>query len=312
MTTTTGAGRMQAAGRALVAVAALALLPGCAVHRLVADQVGDALAAGGDVYASDPDVELIGAATPFGLKFMESVLADTPRHEGLLLSLARGYTQYGYAYVELPADALEARDVAAAYAERDRARRLYLRARDYGLRGLDVAHPGLAARLAADPRATVAALAPRDVPLMYWTAAAWGAAIALGKDDAFLVAGLPSVRALAARALELDESFDAGTLHVLAISLTMSEARPEAERLAAARAHLARALELSGGVLAAPYVSYAEAVSVPTANRSEFDALLARALAIDPAAAPHARLANELFQRRARALKARAGDLFTD
>lgn len=312
MRTRTGAGQLRAARRALVALATLALTSGCAVHRLVADQLGDALAAGGDVYAADPDLELVGAASPFGLKLMESVLADTPRHEGLLLSLARGYTQYSYAFVEMPADALEARDVTAAYAERDRARRLYLRARDYALRGLALGHPDLAARLAADPAGATATLARRDVPLMYWAAASWGAAIALGKDDAFLVAGLPEVRALAARALALDESFDAGTLHVLAISLTMSEARPEAERLAIARTHLARAVELSGGALAAPYVSYAEAVSVPTANRAEFDRLLGQALAIDPAAAPHARLANELFLRRARALKARAGELFTD
>jgi predicted anti-sigma-YlaC factor YlaD len=59
-------------------------------------------------------------------------------------------------------------------------------------------------------------------------------------------------------------------------------------------------------------VTYAEAVAVPTANRAEFDAMLGKALAIDPAAAPHTRLANELFQRRARSLKARAGDLFTE
>ena len=310
MTTTSAA--VRAARTALAAAAALALLPGCTVHRLVADRVGDALAWSGDVYASDPDVELVGAATPFGLKLMESVLADTPRHEGLLLALARGFTQYSYAYVELPADALEARDVTGAYAERDRARRLYLRARDYGLRGLEVGHPDVAARLAADPRAAVAALGRRDAPLMYWTAAAWGAAIALGKDDAFLVAGLPAVRALAGRALELDEGFDGGSLHVLAISLVMSESRPEAERLSAARRHLDRALELSGGALAGPYVSYAEAVSVPTGNRAEFDALIGQALAVDVAAAPHARLANELFQRRARALKARAADLFAE
>jgi predicted anti-sigma-YlaC factor YlaD len=151
----------------------------------------------------------------------------------------------------------------------------------------------------------------RDVALVYWTAAAWGAAIALGKDDAFLVAGLPSVRSLAARALELDESWESGAVHVLFVSLVMSEPRPEAERVAAARGHLERALELSGGVQAAPYVSYAEAVCVPRGDRAGFDAMLTRALAIDPVAAPRARLANELFQRRARALRARVDQLFT-
>ena len=310
MATKTDARRLRTAATLAVLVAAL-LLQGCAVQRLIVNRVGDALAGGGDVYAMDEDVELVGAATPFGLKLLESLLAESARHPGLLLALARGFTQYGYAYVELPADALEDRDVEAAYAARARARRLYLRARDYGLRGLESVHPGIGARLAADPRTALAMLERRDVPLTYWTAAAWGAAIALGKDDAFLVAGLPSVRALAARALELDESWDRGALHVFAVSLVMSEPRPQAERIAAARGHLARALELSGGAQAAPYVSFAEAVCVPRGDRAEFDAMLTRALAIDPAAAPRARLANELFQRRARALRARVDQLFT-
>ncbi|MBS0374842.1 MAG: hypothetical protein JSR73_09675 [Proteobacteria bacterium] len=298
--------------RALAALATLALFAGCSAERLVANRVGDALATGGDVYASDPDVELVGAATPFGLKLMESVLADTPRHPGLLLALSRGFTQYAYAYVEMPADALESRDLEAAYAERDRARRLYLRARDYGLRGLEVAHPGIGAALGTDPAAALAGAKPRDVPLLYWTAASWGAAIALGKDDAYLVAGLPAVRALAARGLALDEGYESGALHLLAISLVMSEARPEAARVAEARAHFDRALALSGGAQVAPYVTYAEAVAAATANRADFDAMLERALAVDLAARPNARLANELFLRRARALKARRAEFFPD
>jgi len=287
-------------------------LGGCSAHRLVVDKVADALSQSGSVYASDPDVELVGAATPFGLKLLESLLAETPRHPGLLLALTRGFTQYAYAFVEMPADALEARDVEAAYAGRDRARHLYLRARDYGLRGLEVAHPGDTAELATQPAALIAHAGRRDVPLMYWTAASWGAAISLGKDDAFLVAALPTVRALAARALELDESYDGGALHVLAISLVMSEPRAAQERIADAQAHLERALALSHGAQAAPYVTYAEAVSVPAGRRAEFEALLGKALAVDAAAVPDERLTNEIFQRRARALLARTGELFTE
>ena len=167
-------------GRSVMQLAALVLaglaLGGCSAHRLVVDKVADALSAGGSVYASDPDVELVGAATPFGLKLMESLLADSPRHPGLLLALSRGFTQYAYAYVEMPADALESHDVDGAYAGRDRARRLYLRARDYGVRGLELAHPGDTASLATAPAALSAHARSADVPLMYWTAASWGAA----------------------------------------------------------------------------------------------------------------------------------------
>jgi len=65
---------------------------------------------------------------------IESLLASAPEHQGLLFAAASGFTKYSYAYVQQRADLLEDRDLAAATAERGRARRLYLRARDYGLR----------------------------------------------------------------------------------------------------------------------------------------------------------------------------------
>ncbi len=94
------------------------------------------------------------------------------------------------------ADEAEDHDVRAAAVLRERARRLYLRARDYGLRGLDMAHGGLAQGLRADRDRALRAVSADDVPLLYWTAASWGAAIATKKDDAGLLADLPLVEAL--------------------------------------------------------------------------------------------------------------------
>jgi predicted anti-sigma-YlaC factor YlaD len=295
----------------LVAGVLAAALSGCAIKPFIVNKVGNALANGGDVYASDSDVELVGAASPFGLKLLESLLAESPKHPGLLLALTRGFTQYAYAFVDAPADVLEEHDVTGAYAARERARKLYLRARDYGLRGLDVAHPGVAAQLRRDPDGALAQMRRADVPLLYWTAVAWGEAISLGKDDPYLVADLPSVQHLAARALALDESFNAGSVHSLFISLAMSEAGPEPQRVAAARQHFERAVELSHGHQAAPFVTYAESVAVPTGNRAAFDDMLERALSVDTEAEPNQRLANELFLRRARWLRGRADELFT-
>ena len=79
---------------------------------------------------------------------------------------------------------------------------------------------------------------------------------------------------------------------------------------ARARAHFDRTVALSKGQLASPFVSLAEAVSVQNQDRAEFEALLTRALAIDPDARPEWRLQNLVVQRRARWLLATAGDLF--
>ena len=297
---------------ALATAFALSAASGCSVREYAARSIGDALASGGDVYASDGDIELVGAATPFGLKTMESLLAVVPDHRGLLLAATRGFTQYAYVYVQLPADALEARDVARAYAQRDRARNLYLRARDYGLRGLGLSEGDAARALFFDPQAALSATTIEDVPLLYWTAVAWAAAIALGKDSPALIAGLPAVDALIARAVALDADFDNGTLQSFLIGYEMSRPNAAPDAPARARAHFERAVALSGGQQAAPYVSLAEAVAAPARDRQAFDALLIQALQIDPAARPDWRLANLVMQRRARWLRAHAKELFPE
>src|SRR5204863_685960 len=98
-------------------------------------------------YAADDDPELIAQAAPFSLKLIESLLEPSPKHEGLLLAAASGFTQYSYAFVQQQADFVEDTNVARASALRLRARKLDLRARDYGLRGLDVRHPGFSVSL---------------------------------------------------------------------------------------------------------------------------------------------------------------------
>lgn len=271
---------------------ALLVVQACSVRQYALNTLGDAIAGGGDTYASDGDIELVGGATPFGLKTMESLLAEVPGHRGLLLATARGFTQYAYVYVQSPAEELMERDVAAGYAQLARARGFYLRARDYGLRGLRQDK--------------------EDVPLLYWTAVAWAAAISLSKDEPAMLAGLPEVEKLIRRAQSLDADFDHGALRTFLIGYEMSRPNAAAGAEALARAHFARAIELSGGRQAGPYVSLAESVCVEKRARREFETLLGKALAVDPGARPEWRLANLVMQRRARRLLARADELFPE
>lgn len=274
------------------------LTSACSVRRVAVNQLGNALASGGTTFAADDDPELIRDAAPFSLKLMESLLAESPNHRGLLLAATKGFTQYGYAFVQPAADDLELRDVAAAAAQRERARRMYFRARNYGQRALP-----------ADLRRATKA----DVPFLYWTAAAWGAGIAISKDRPELVADVPKVGALIERALALDESFERGAIHSFLISYTMAQpgVKP-AEAVARAKKHFDRAVELGGGKLAAPFVAYAEAVCVQRQQRAEFEKLLQQALAIDVDQLPEERLANLIMQRRARWLLGKTDELFAD
>src|SRR5437773_12537341 len=77
---------------------------GCSIRRYALNKAADALAQSGASFGSDDDPELIKAAAPFSLKLMESVLAENPRHLGLLSAAAGGFTQYAYAFVQEDAD----------------------------------------------------------------------------------------------------------------------------------------------------------------------------------------------------------------
>jgi predicted anti-sigma-YlaC factor YlaD len=288
------------AGLAMLAIAILA--SGCSVQRFAANKIGDTLAASGTTYSSDDDPELIGAALPFSLKLMESVLASTPEHRALLAATSAGFTQYAYAFVQQEADAIALDDTDRAWDAWNRARRMYLRARDYGLRGLDVAVPGFSATLRTTAVTAVAQAGAAEVDLLYWTAASWAAAIALGKDDPSLVADLPLVSALIDRALAVDADWDSGAIHSFLVTYEM--ARPDVvgsfdDRVKNARKHFDQAIALTQGKAAGPYVSWAESVCLPREDRACFEEMLQAAMKINPDDYLATRLANTIFQRRA-------------
>jgi len=294
------------------AATAVLLLTGCSVQRLAVRAAAGALAGGADLYASDDDPELVREALPFGLKTIEGLLTRDPRNPGLLLAAASGFTQYSYAFIQQDADFVEATDLARATELRTRARRLYLRALGYGWRGLEADFPGLRARLQSDPGAADQALAglrKEHVPLLYWTAASWAAAIALAKDDGELSADLTTVEAMMRRALALDETWGQGVLHDFFLTYEGSRASVGGSA-ARAREHFTRAMAIAHNQRVAPLVNLAETVAVASQDRAEFESLLERALALDADAVPEQRLANLISQRRARWLLARADELF--
>jgi len=303
--------RCAVAGRLAALLLVLPVLAGCSVRALAIRALGSSLAGAGDVFASDEDPELVREALPFALKTMEALLAEQPDNRDLLLSACSGFTQYAWAFVETDALLAEPADLATARRLEDRARKLYLRGRDYCLRSLAARAPGVRSALERHPEEALEAFGGPDVELLYWTGASWGAAIALGLDRPDLTVDLPAVRALMERVLALDEGWSDGATHEAMIAL---EAVPESmggspER---AREHFERAVELAGGARAGAYVSFARSVSVPAQDVEEFRELLDRALAVDPDAVPSARLANLIAQKRARFLLDHVEDFFLD
>src|SRR5262249_6824601 len=107
-----------------------------------------------------------------------------------------------------------------------------------------------------------------------------------------------------------DEAFDHGAVHTFMITFEMSRPGAGTNAAAQSRRHFERALALSNGTDASPYVALAEAVTIQTQDVKQFESLLNQALAINPDAHPENRLVNLVMQRRARWLLSRKSDLF--
>jgi len=272
------------------------------LKRKAVGMVAQTLASSGDVFTRDDDLELVGDAIPFGLKLYESLLDSAPTNKDLLIATCSNFTQYGVAYLETDALVLgEAQHHDEVVHLNARALKLYLRAKGYCERAMEVRFPGIMQKLPADPVGALAKAEKKDVPLLYWMSASWGSAIALGVDRPDLVIDMPTVRAIAERAIALDETWSRGTLHEMFVSL---DSLPPAlggnpER---ARMHFTKAVELQKGLSPGPYVALALGVVVPAQDRAEYEKLLNEALAIDPAKDPSNQLVTLVQQRRARAL----------
>jgi len=285
---------------------------GCSIKMIAINALGNALASGSSGFAKDDDPELVRDAVPFALKTIESLIDSAPKHQGLLRAACSGFTQYAYAFIQQEADFIDAQDMDRATAMRKRAKKLYLRGRDYGIRAFEVEFPGFGDALRKAPDAALAKLGKKHVTLIYYTAASWAAALAIDIADSTLSVDQVVIEKLMRRALALDETYELGSLHDFFISWEAAHATTGGS-FAKAREHFARAITLAGGTRVSPFVSLAESVSLaraPEQNKKEFEQLLTEALAVDISKAPDQKLANVIAQRRAKWLLSRIDELF--
>jgi hypothetical protein len=297
--------------RVALAATLAVLLGGCSIRKTAVNKFGNALAESSANFAGDDDLELIGDAIPFGLKTMEGLLEEAPRHRGLLLACTSGFVQYAFGWVQMEADIVEAKDFQRATELRARAQKLYLRAREYGLRGLELDAPTLRSDLQRDPRAALARMKTKDVPQLYFTTLAWAGAISLKVNDSELSADQKVVEALARRALELEPCFNLGSIHEFFVSWEAARSSIGGS-LDRAREHYEADLACAQGRRAFPYVVFAENVSVAKQDKAQFKELMEKALAFDVSQKNAERVANLLAQKRARFQLGRIDELFIE
>ena len=137
-------------------------------------------------------------------------------------------------------------------------------------------------------------------------------AFSINPMDMDLGVRIPEFLAMINRAYELDPGFNKGALDDFYVIFYASLPESMGGDKTKVEAHYLLALEKSGGLSASPYVSYAQAVSIPAQDYDTFKLRLEAALAIDPDADPSNRLVNVISQRKARHLLDSASLYFID
>jgi len=195
----------------------------------------------------------------------------------LLLAVSSGFAEYGYAFVDERADETRAESLERSDALKERARKLYLAPHGYGMRGLEARYPGIGSAVDSDAAHAWPASATGTCPCSTGPQLRWpGHFHFQGRrgHDRTLAPGGSHDQPRGRTGRSVERRFRAGVL--ITLEASRSGVAPE-ELQKRMRRHFERALEISKGTRAAPYVSFAENASVPAQNAAEFRTMLEKA-----------------------------------
>ncbi|MBN2536530.1 MAG: TRAP transporter TatT component family protein [Spirochaetales bacterium] len=276
----------------------LSILAGCSINRLAVNMMTDMLAGGeSTVFTGDEDLELIGEALPFALKLYESLLEADPDNARLLLATGKAFCLYAFAYVQTPAEMLPYEEYKKQEYMLERAKKLYLRAKNHLFHALDLENPAFIKAFKENtPQNAFVLIKEKDLPYIYWTGVAWMGAITTDPFDVSLTVDLPNAAGFIMKVIEMDDSYEHGAPHELLVSYYGSLPEGMGGSEEKARFHFQKAVQYSNNQKAAPYLALATSICISRQNIEEFKELLDKVLKIDISEPSEYRLLNILAQ----------------
>jgi len=243
------------------------------------------------------DLRIIREAMPAYLLLMDGMVEAWPNNERLLLAAAQGYSSFASTVTDDQ--------------DKDFARLLYGKAREYALRSLD--RRGFTNPLEKpfdEFNEGLKGFGKKDVPYLFWAAAAWGNWISLNLGSMEALAQLPRVESMMKRVLELDERFYYGGPHLFMGVWFASRPKAFGGDLKRSQYHFLRAIELGEGKFLMSYVYYAEFHTRQAMDKDLFVSVLQKVLEAPPDHPPELTLLNAVAKKRAKELLERVEELF--
>lgn len=244
------------------------------------------------------DIELAKNAIPANLKLLEGILKNDPENKQILTTLSMGFA--GYSMLFLEAD------------EPERASRLYLRARDYGIKALG--EKGVRLKNMKDRKeglqSVLQTLGKEELQPLFWITVSWNAWINLNLDKPAALAQLNASQALLERVMEIDASYFQGLPHIL-MGVSLS-ARPPmlGGNVKQAKEHFDKALQLSDGKFFLAQYYFARYYAVRVQDKALFLRLTGEIEKMNPQELRDVCLINSVMQHKAKRLKEMVDEFF--
>lgn len=234
------------------------------------------------------DIDLVCEGAPAYLLMIDSMLVSSPKNHGLLLAGAQSFSAYATALKECGAG------------EGQRIGPIADKAKLYGLTLLNLHLPSIDKHDYDALDRELSKLDRSDVPDVFWGTFGWLTWVQYQQGSPAAIADIVFIEKIMARLLEIDESYQGGSIHLFfggyyAAKPAMFGGRPDLSKI-----HFEKALLISEHRFLLTQTTYAETLARTTLDQELHDRLLKEVLDFPLDSAPEFGLSNQIAINRAK------------
>ncbi len=237
------------------------------------------------------DLKLAEQSLPAELKLMEGLLKNAPKNKQILTALCMGFTGYAMLFVEEE--------------DPERASKLYLRARRYGLKAMGMENPNHQVILAR-----LSAMDKDQIEPLFWVTMSWNGWINLNLDKPAALGDLTAAQECLKRVMEINPEYFYGSPYIINGSMLAAMPKILGGDAAKAKEFFTKALAASNGKFFLAQYYYAKYYAVRVQDKELFLNLIDEVEKAPADQLKEACLINSAIKEKMRSLKEMADELF--
>ncbi len=273
-------------------------LSSCSMQSLVISQMEPILDNSALALFEETDYDFARHALPGNLKLIEGLLKSDPENEKLLLLASQGYSGYALGFVEDE--------------DPERAKVLYLRARDYALTVLRKDEAFINAEQAGvdNLQLLLDTYDVDKVPALFWAGFAWAGYINLSLTDPSAIIELAKVQAIMERVEQLQPEYFYGGVNLFFGSVYGMKPRMMGGDPDKAKEYFDKSMAITDHKYLLAYIYAAKYYAAKTLDEESFDAYIDKVEQTPVDVLSGAELMNAIAKEKAKFLKSQKEELF--